>query len=524
MARIGWRMALQAAAFSVAMPGAAMAASGGVGATAQPPGGAQDLVARGAYLARVGDCVACHTAAGGKPYAGGLYVNTPFGQLPTPNLTPDKETGIGNWTDDQFYRAMHLGIRNDGAYLYPGLPYPWFTHVTRDDVMAIKAFLFSLPPVHAPNKPNKMAFPFTIRTGIAGWNELYFKPGTFQPNPKQSAVWNRGAYLVEGLGHCADCHTPKNLALAPINSEAFAGGNVDNWYAPNITSDPKEGIGTWSQQTIVTFLKSGASQGKGVVFGPMAQTVHDSLSHLTDQDLNAMAVYIKSIPAKRNYKLASLQVPAGAQPVGEQVYLTNCSSCHQPNGKGIPNIIPNLADNGAVTAQGPQDVIRAVEGGLPAQDSYGPMPGFATILTQQQIADVTNYVRTSWGNKAPATATADMAQTIQKATETIMAGTHWCGKPPPAALDQAIANPANGIKSQMAAINADNLLPSVDSIVKDVKKVAPGAKRGDIVNSLTNAYCPYVENDQKVPAKMKGPVLDRFAVLVYTQLTNNEKY
>jgi mono/diheme cytochrome c family protein len=236
-----------------------------------------------------------------------------------------------------------------------------------------------------------------------------------------------------------------------------------------------------------------------------------------------MAVYIKSIPPKKNYKLASLQV-AGNQPVGEQIYLTNCSSCHQPKGQGIPGMIPNLADNGAVAAQGPQNVIRAVEGGLPAQDSYGPMPGFATILTPQEIADVTNYVRTSWGNKVPATATADMATTIQKATETIMAGTHWCGKPPPAALDQAIANPANGIKSEMASITPDNLLPTVDTIVKDVKKLDPKAKRGDIVNSLTNAYCPYVENDQKVPARMKGPILDRFAVLVYTQLTNNEKY
>jgi mono/diheme cytochrome c family protein len=518
---MGWRVAMRAAVFSAGLPGLAWAAA--AGATAQPPGpgAAQDQITRGAYLARVGDCVACHTAAGGKPYAGGLYVNTPFGQLPTPNLTPDKEYGIGSWTDDQFYRAMHFGIRNDGAYLYPGLPYPWFTHVTRDDVMAIKAFLFSLPPVHEKNKPNKMAFPFTIREGIAGWNALYFHPGDFKPDPKQSAEWNRGAYLVTGLGHCADCHTPKNVALAPIDSEAFAGGNVDNWYAPNITSDPKEGIGTWSQPTIVTFLKNGASQGKGVVFGPMAQTVHDSLSHLTDADLNAMAVYIKSIPPKRNYKLASLQVAAGDQPIGEQVYLTNCSSCHQPNGKGITGVIPNLADNGAVAAQGPQNVIRAVEGGLPAQDSYGPMPGFATILSPQQIADVTNYVRTTWGNKAPATATAGMAETIQKATETIMAGTHWCGKPPPAALDEAIANPANGIEGEMKAMTPDTLLTSVDDIVKSVRKVAPEAKQGDIVNSLTNAYCPYVENDQAVPAKMKGPILDRFAVLVYTQLRNN---
>ena len=327
-----------------------------------------DVIARGKYLATVGDCVACHTkpGPGGVPFAGGQYVATPFGDLPTPNLTPDKETGIGTWSDADFYRAMHFGIRKGGANLYPGLPYPWFTHVTRDDVMAIKAYLFSLAPVHAPTPPNHMVFPFNIRTGIAGWNALYFKAGEFKPDASKSPEWNRGAYLVEGLGHCGDCHTPKNVALAPIQSEAFAGGNVDSWYAPNITSDPKQGIGTWSQATLVTYLKNGAMQGKGVVFGPMAQTVHDSLSHLTVEDLTAMAVYIKSLPPKSTYKRGTM-VAGGDNAAGQEVYLSYCSSCHQPNGQGLTGAVPNLADNGAVTAKGPQNVLRAVEGGLPAQ-------------------------------------------------------------------------------------------------------------------------------------------------------------
>jgi mono/diheme cytochrome c family protein len=241
---------------------------------------------------------------------------------------------------------------------------------------------------------------------------------------------------------------------------------------------------------------------------------------LTDQDLNDMAKYIQTIPPKENYKLAALQTEGG-QPAGEQVYLTYCSSCHQPNGQGIGNAIPNLAENGAVAAQGPQDVIRAIDGGLPAQDSYGPMPGFATVLTPQQIADVTNYVRTSWGNKAPATATADMASTIQPATETIMAGTHWCGKPPPAKLDQAIADPANGIESELGQVTQVNMLDQVDKIVQDTKKADPDAKQADIVNSLTNAYCPFVQKNPDVPARQKGPYLDRFSVLVYTQLTTH---
>ena len=507
-------------AATCAMPFAATVLIPGSAKAADAPA-APDLVAKGAYLARMGDCVACHSKPGGKPYAGGLYINTPFGSLPTPNITPDRETGIGDWSDDDFYRALHLGIRKDGANLYPGLPYQWFTHVTRDDVLAIKAYLFSLQPVHAPTPPNKLTFPFTIRAGITGWNALYFKAGTYQPDDKQSAAWNRGAYIVTGLGHCAACHTPKNAAQAPIESQAFAGGKVDDWYAPNLTSDPKEGIGAWSQATIVDYLKKGAAPGKGVAIGPMAQTVHESLSHMTDDDLNAIAVYLKTIPPKSTYKLAALQ-DTGSSIAGEQIYLTNCSSCHQPNGHGISGAIPTLADNGAVAAKGPENVIRAIEGGLPAQDTYGPMPGFATVLTPQQIADVTNYVRTSWGNKAPATATADMASTIQPKTETIMAGTHWCGKPSDTPLNTAIADPATGIQPELAAITPDNLLPSVDAIVEKTKKAAPQAKQADIVNSLTNAYCPYVQKNAAVSPQQKGPVLDRFSVLVYTQLTKQD--
>ena len=480
-----------------------------------------DQIARGKYLATAGDCVACHTkpGPGGVPFAGGQYVSTPFGDLPTPNLTPDKETGIGTWSDDDFYRAMHLGIRKDGANLYPGLPYQWFTHVTRDDVLAIKAYLFSLAPVHAPTPPNKMAFPFNIRQGIAGWNAVYFTPGEFKPDTAKSAQWNRGAYLVEGLAHCSDCHTPKNTALAPINSQAFAGGVLDSWYAPNITSDPKEGIGTWSQDELVTYLKTGAKQGRGVVFGPMAQTVHDSLSHLTDADLIAMAVYIKALPAKRSYKQGTMEA-ANNSAAGQEVYQGYCSACHQPNGQGLPNAVPNLADNGAVTAKGPQNVIRALEGGLPAVDTYGPMPGFATVLTAQQIADVTNYVRTSWGNKAPATATADMAAAIQPKTETILAGTHWCEPNGGSAIDRAIGDPASGIAASLGAITPANMLTQVDTIVKQARRAAPDAKQADVVNSLTRAYCPYVDKAASVPARQKGPVLDRFATLVYTQFSH----
>jgi mono/diheme cytochrome c family protein len=480
------------------------------------------LIARGKYLATAGDCVACHEAPGGKPFAGGLYMNTPFGEMATPNLTPDKATGIGNWTDDQFYNALHNGIRNDGAYLYPGLPYPWFTKVTRNDVLAIKAYLFSLAPVNAPQKPNHLIFPSNIRLGIAGWDTLYFKPGEYKPDITKSPQWNRGAYLVEGLGHCADCHTPKNVALAPINSEAYAGGKLDGWYAPNITSDLKEGIGSWSENTLVTYLKTGAAPGKGVVLGSMAQTVHDSLSHLTDADLHAMAVYIKSIPPKSTYKEVKL-AQADSTDAGRVVYLNNCASCHQPNGNGIAKAIPPLAGNGAVAAQGPENVVRAVLGGLPAQGTYGPMPGFATLLSQQQIADVTNYVRTTWSNKAPPTATAQLVGSLAPDTKTMMAATlsHWCTPAGDTPTDKATHGAR--IEARLHALNEVNLLPEVNAIVALVKKAAPQADQADIVNSLTAAYCPVVAADASIPAARKAPALDQFSILAYTQLTNHEQ-
>jgi mono/diheme cytochrome c family protein len=495
----------------------AAAAAFSLSAHAALPDDQQSQIAHGEYLARAGDCVACHSAPGGKPYAGGLYLNSRFGQIASPNITPDKETGIGNWTDDQFYDSFHKGLNNHGDYLYPAMPYQWFTRVTRDDVLAIKAYLFSLQPVNAPQKPNHLTFPFNIRAGIGGWNALYFKEGTFQSDSSKSPQWNRGAYLVEGLGHCAACHTPKNVAQAPIESEAYAGGVVDNWAAPNITSDQKEGIGGWSVQTIAAYLKKGSAQGKGAAIGPMAQTVHDSLAHLTDDDLTDIAVYLKTIPAKATYHENTKQ-SAYVHEAGAQVYLENCSSCHQPNGGGLGQNVPALAGNGAVTAKAPDDVIRAVVGGLPAQGTYAPMPGFATVLTAQEIADVSDYVRTSWGNGAPANANPDLVNTILPKTSTMMAGTHWCTKQGDTKLDRAIKDPSGGVQPALQQINETTLLPQVKKIVGDLHKTVPMAQRADIVNSLTAAYCPVVFDNRAIPAAQRGPTLDRFASIVYTEL------
>ena len=259
-----------------------------------------DLVKKGEYLVTAGDCVACHTAPGGEKFAGNYFLPTPVGKIPTPNLTPDKETGIGNWTDDQFYRAIHEGIGNKGEYLYPALPFPWFTKVTREDAMAIKAYLFSLKPVHNPRKPLEIGFPFDIRTGLLTWRLLFFKEGTFEPDPKATPAVNRGAYLVEGLGHCGACHNRDNMMGASVWSGKLQGGKISGWYAPNITSDGRDGVGRWPEDDIVKFLKTGERHNaKTVALGPMHEVIYDSTSHMSDEDLHAIASYLKATAAKQ---------------------------------------------------------------------------------------------------------------------------------------------------------------------------------------------------------------------------------
>lgn len=505
-----YKMQLFAAVSVLGLAAPAMAAD------AQKPD--QAVINHGKYLALIGDCVACHTASGGKPFAGGQLMQSPFGKIASSNITPDKQTGIGNWTDDQFYGALHKGIKANGSYIYPAMPYQWFTNVTRDDVMAIKAYLFSLTPVNAPDKPNDLVFPFNIRTGIGAWNELYFKQGWLKPDSSKSPEWNRGAYLVQGLGHCAECHTPKNVAQAPIDSEAFAGGKIDDWFAPNITSDPKEGIGTWSVDTIVSYLKKGSAPGKGIAIGPMAQTVHDSLSKLTDSDLHDIALYLKSIPPKSTYKPNTSQSSL-VREAGAQIYETNCSSCHQPDGKGLGQAVPPLAGNGAVTAKGSENVIRAVLGGLKAQGTYSPMPGFATILSYEQIADVANYVRTSWGNGAPATATAELVNSLAPRTDTMIAATHWCENPTKDKLGQAITDPSGSIEPALQQVNEATVLPQVKKIVADLHRQVPDAKNDEMINDLTAAYCPIVFKNKSIVASQRAPQLDQFASLVFTVLT-----
>ncbi len=410
---------------------------------------------------------------------------------------------------------MHDGIKANGEYLYPAMPFTSFTNVNRNDVLAIKAYLFSLKPIHSDQKPNKLAFPFNIREGMAAWRALYFKPGGFQPDPGKSAQINRGAYLVEGLAHCGQCHTPRNLAQANENSKALEGAAIQGWYAPNITSDWAQGIGSWTNEDLISYFKKGVAEGHGVAIGPMSEMVHDDLKNLSDDDLHAIAAYLKSTPPKEEQATSSL----GVSDAAAGLYVSNCASCHQLDGQGIKGKIPALADNGSVKAEGPQNVIKVILGGLPATDTYGPMPSFAA-LDDAQIAAIANYVRTRWGNNAPTNADGFLVADLRARTPLMFAlgqGPSEC----PVTLSggaQTVLDKANATAgSILQSLTDANVVPSMEKLVPEVKAAVPNASPADLVNGLTAAYCHEMAGNKTLSVAQKRSRLTIFSQLAYTE-------
>jgi mono/diheme cytochrome c family protein len=362
---------------------------------------------RGEYLARAGDCVACHTAPNGRQFAGDRPMQTPFGSLFVPNITPDEETGIGRWTSDDFYRMMHTGVSRDGTLLYPAMPFASYTKVTRADSDAIYAYLMSVPPVKQSNRPHELRFPFNNRDLLLGWRTLYFTEGEYISDPKQSSQWNRGAYLVQGLGHCAMCHTAINALGGSSESKAFEGGMIpnQNWYAPSLTSNREAGLGNWEIKDIADLLQVGASH-RGTVYGPMAEVVYNSLQYLSDEDVEAMAVLLKALP-QRDSELpptsqARLVNPAVME-LGRKVYAKQCAVCHGDEGKGQAPAYPPLAGNQSITMSSPVNSIRMVlNGGYSPGTRKNPrphgMPPFSHILDDDEVSAVVTYIRVAWDN------------------------------------------------------------------------------------------------------------------------------
>ncbi|MEM5341778.1 cytochrome c [Paraburkholderia azotifigens] len=376
--------------------------------TASPAGAGtrSEQVVRGEYLARAGDCVACHTAPRGKTFGGGLAMETPFGTLYTPNISPDNEYGIGRWTADDFFKMMRTGKSPDGKLIYPAMPIAAYTKVTREDSDAIFAYLKSVEAVHQPNRTHELRFPFNQRELLVGWRSLYFREGEFQPNPSRSVEWNRGAYLVEGLGHCSMCHTKINLLGGSSKSEQFAGGliPVQNWYAPSLTSDKDGGLGDWSIKDIVDLLQAGISD-RGAVYGPMAEVTYHSLQYMTDDDVKAMAVYLKTLPDNDPGRKTgpSATVKPAVFETGQRIYMQKCATCHGEHGEGKLQHYPPLARNQSIEMDSAVNPIRIVlNGGFPPGTRRNPepygMPPFAQELNDADAAAVVTYIRTAWGN------------------------------------------------------------------------------------------------------------------------------
>jgi mono/diheme cytochrome c family protein len=356
---------------------------------------------QGQYLIRAGDCVSCHTKDGGAPFAGGFGLNTPFGAIYSTNLTSDPHTGIGNWSSDEFYKALHDGSGPHGP-IYPAMPYNYTTRVTRADSDAMLAYLKSIPAVSATRHANDLPFPFNIRFLIHGWNLLFFSSGTFQPDASKSAAWNRGAYLVTGLGHCGACHTPKNFLAGDKTGKALQGGMLDNWVAPDLTGNGRTGLGSWTAADITEYLKTGRNVHANAG-GSMAEVVSYSTSLLSDADRSAIATYLKDRPASPY--AAVKDVDAGAITRGAAVYSDACSSCHMAEAEGQPRFFPPLRGNAVTQQSDPTGLLHIILAGdrtatTTTRPSPLTMPSFAWKLTDQQVADVATYIRNSWGNHA----------------------------------------------------------------------------------------------------------------------------
>jgi mono/diheme cytochrome c family protein len=378
-------------------------------------------IERGAYLARTGNCVACHTARGGAPYAGGRAIDTPFGTVYASNLTPDA-SGIGSWTAGHFWRAMHNGRSKDGRLLYPAFPYPNYTHITREDSDAIFAFLHSQPPAAQPNKPHVLRFPFDSQAALAVWRAMFFAPEVYVPDAAKPADWNRGAYLARGLGHCNACHASRNIFGATSENLELSGGLIpmQQWYAPSLSAESEAGVAHWETQQVVNLLKHGVSQ-RGSVMGPMAEVTFRSMQYWSDDDLRAIAAFLRALPQARAEPTGPSLLDRVAMALrlkrdvvdkeqlvrGQKIYDKQCAQCHGEKGEGVAGAYPPLAGNRAVTMDPPANLIRVLlSGGYPPSTAGNPrpygMPPFAHVLNDDEIAAIVSYVRTAWGNNASA--------------------------------------------------------------------------------------------------------------------------
>jgi nicotinate dehydrogenase subunit B len=358
-------------------------------------------VEQGAALAKLGDCAVCHTAEGGEPYAGGRPIPTPFGTIYASNITPDAETGIGRYSPAAFRRALHEGLRRDGAQLYPAFPYDHFSYATADDADALYGFLMTRRPVRAQTPPNKLIPPLGFRPVVAGWKALFFRPRPFTPTAGQSAEWNRGAYLVEGLGHCGACHSPRNWLGAEVKSRALDGGEAEGWYAPPLNASTPA-VTPWTQERLYAYLRTGLDAGHAAAAGPMG-AVSRELAAAPDSDVRAIAVYLASqmrTPAGR-VPNDHAQQAAAEHPIGAQLFAGACATCHEAGAAMMQEGRPPLQLGTPLHEDDPRDTLQIVLQGLqPPVGRSGPfMPAFRDSFTDAQMAELAAYLRRRYSDR-----------------------------------------------------------------------------------------------------------------------------
>ncbi|WP_227244794.1 cytochrome c [Paraburkholderia caribensis] len=393
------------------------------------------LVARGEYLAKAGDCIACHSTPHGKPFTGGLKMMTPMGAIYSTNITPDPQTGIGQYSEDDFKRAMREGVAKDGHNLYPAMPYPSYAKVNDDDMHALYTyFMHGVAPVKQANREPDIQWPLNMRWPLKFWNMVFLEKGVYQDKTGKDVAWNRGAYLIQGLGHCGSCHTPRGIAfqekaLDESGALYLSGSPIDNWFASNLTGEHNVGLGRWSEADVAQFLKTGANQHASA-FGSMTDVINNSTQALTDVDVAAMSRYLKSLPAAGgsggaayayDAKATKVSLTRPANDAGARVYTAFCMHCHGVDGRGFAPMLAPLAGNPNVLEKNAASLINVtlngtgdlVIGGVPA--AY-PMPKYGPVLNDQQIADVLTFIRAGWNNGAPAVGAGDVAK-VRKATQ-----------------------------------------------------------------------------------------------------------
>ena len=503
------------------------------------------LVQRGRYLTVAGDCMPCHSAPGGKPFAGGLSFVTPFGTLYSPNITPDRKTGIGAWNDKQFYAALHEGIRPGRSllvfpqYLYPAMPYTSYAKLSKPDVMAIAAYLRAIPAVQNTPPRDGLRFPFSIRAGMLSWRLLFFSTAPVHFDKSWSPAVRNGAYLAEALGHCTECHSPRNIMFAIQQDHSLAGNRIlgETWYAPNISSSKTSGVGGWSKQVLVSYLRHGGNQQQGSAFGPMKSVVDYSLSQIPKSDVEDIADYLQTATKPRNTKRGVSVASAAQLAEGQHLYALNCAACHQSNGAGVAGVFPNLAGNQAAWDGPPDNVIGVMLDGLIPWHANGPaMPAFDATLNDHQIAAIANYVRTAWHNPGAADATATRVLALRKTSpihSIAIADQDYLDLSPIGSaqarilgcplLDTATSNPGHGWLRAMNGVTAATLPARTRSLLATLKTDMPGISKAALTNAAVTAYCPVVATRAGLSIDAKRAAIARYRQSVQAMLAEAPK-